>query len=277
MCASGNDFIVINNMNQDIHIDPLVVKKWCDRKRGIGADGVLVLEPSSHASFKMRIINADGSEAEMCGNGARCISLYAYLKGIAASVMRFETLAGIINAEVIEGQIRIQLTQPTNIQLNMKIDDCPTLLHYINTGVPHAVLLVDAVETTDVVTIGRKLRYSSAFQPAGTNVNFVEIVDGSHIVGSTGFQPVCRQDACTTFIKVRTYERGVEDETLACGTGSSASACICTLLGMVSSPVRVITKGGEVLTIYIEQDGDNITRLFLEGEARVVFEGRISP
>ncbi|MFH1859580.1 MAG: diaminopimelate epimerase [bacterium] len=257
MCASGNDFIVINNMGQDICVDPFVVKKWCDRKRGIGADGVLVLETSSHAPFKMRIINADGSEAEMCGNGARCIALYAYLKGIADRVMSFETLAGIINAEVNEKQVKIRLTQPTNIQLNIKIDDYPTVC-YINTGVPHAVLLVDDVDATDVVTLGRKLRYHQAFQPAGTNVNFVEVADSSHI-------------------KVRTYERGVEDETLACGTGSSASVCICTLLGMVSSPARVITKGGEILTIYIEQDGGNITSLFLEGEASVVFEGKISP
>jgi len=256
MCASGNDFIVINNMEQCIHIDSLLVRKWCDRKRGIGADGVLVLESSSHALFKMRIINADGSEAEMCGNGARCIASYAYLKGIAARVMRFETLAGMINAEVADEQIKIQLTQPTDIRLNMKIDDYPSI-HHINTGVPHTVLLVDNVDAIDVVSFGRKLRYHPAFQPAGTNVNFVEIVDNSHI-------------------KVRTYERGVEDETLACGTGSSASACICLILGMVSSPVRVTTKGGEVLIIYLEQDEGNITSLFLKGEAQVIFEGGIS-
>ncbi|MDI6781998.1 MAG: diaminopimelate epimerase [bacterium] len=263
MCASGNDFIVINNMEQDINLDSSMVKKWCDRKRGIGADGVLMMEPSFSsfsssssssfslsASFKMRIINADGSEAEMCGNGARCIAMYAYLQGIADRVMRFETLSGIINAEVCEGQIKIQLTQPANIQLNMKIDDYP-LLHFINTGVPHAVFLVDDVNAVDVVTLGRELRYHQAFEPAGTNVNFVEIIDGSRI-------------------KVRTYERGVEDETLACGTGSSASACICSLLGMVSPPVRVITRGGEVLTIYIEQDD-----IFLEGEASVIFEGKM--
>lgn len=251
MCASGNDFIVINNMKQDICINPPIARRWCDRKRGIGADGVLVLETSVQASFKMRIINADGSEAEMCGNGARCIAMYAYLNGIAARIMRFETLAGMINAEVTGEQIKIQLTQPTNIQLNMKIDDCQTV-HYINTGVPHAVLLVDDVDNIDVITLGKKLRYHQAFQPAGTNVNFVEIIDRAHI-------------------KVRTYERGVEDETLACGTGSSASACICTLLGMVSSPVKVITKGKEILTIYIEQDN-----IFLEGEAGIIFEGRIT-
>ncbi len=249
MCASGNDFIVINNMKQDIPIDPSMVKKWCDRKRGIGADGVLVLESSLSALFKMRIINADGSEAEMCGNGARCIAMYAYLKGITGKVLKFETLSGIINAEIGEGQVKIQLTKASNIQLNMKIDNYP-IVHSINTGVPHAVLLVDDVEAIDVVTTGREIRYHQAFKPAGTNVNFVEIIDGAHI-------------------KVRTYERGVEDETLACGTGSSASACICALLGMVSSPVRVITRGGEILTIYIEQDD-----IFLEGEASIVFEGK---
>ncbi|MBA4322596.1 MAG: diaminopimelate epimerase, partial [Odoribacter sp.] len=111
MCASGNDFVVINNMELGIHIDSSLARRWCDRKRGIGADGVLVLEPSSHASFKMRIINADGSEAEMCGNGARCIASYAYLKGITDRTMRFETLAGMINAEVADKQIKLQLTQ----------------------------------------------------------------------------------------------------------------------------------------------------------------------
>ncbi|MBI4753486.1 diaminopimelate epimerase [Candidatus Desantisbacteria bacterium] len=256
MCASGNDFIVINNMDHGIRIDPSIVRRWCDRKRGIGADGVLVLEPSSHASFKMRIINADGSEAEMCGNGARCIARYAYLKGITDRIMSFETLAGMINAEVIGEQIKIQLTRPTDIRLNMKIDDYPSV-HQINTGVPHAVLLVDAVDAIDVVSLGRAIRYHQAFQPAGTNVNFVEVIDES-------------------YIKVRTYERGVEDETLACGTGSSASACICSILSKVSSPVRVITKGGEVLTIYLKQAEGNITSLFLEGEANVIFEGGIS-
>ncbi|MEK7275402.1 MAG: diaminopimelate epimerase [Candidatus Desantisbacteria bacterium] len=250
MCASGNDFIVINNMNKDINIDQSMVKKWCDRKRGIGADGFLVLETSLSASFKMRIINADGSEAEMCGNGARCMAMYAYLKGIAARVMKFETLAGMINAEVTEEQIKVQLTGMADYKPDIKIKDYPPV-HFINTGVPHAVLLVDNVDDADVVTTGHELRYHQAFQPAGTNVDFVEIVDGS-------------------LIKVRTYERGVEDETLACGTGSAASACICTLLGMVSPPVRVITKGGEVLTIYIEQDD-----IFLEGKASIIFEGQM--
>ncbi|MEK7273904.1 MAG: diaminopimelate epimerase [Candidatus Desantisbacteria bacterium] len=250
MCASGNDFMVINNMDEGINIDPFMVKKWCDRKRGIGADGVLVLEPSLSASFKMRIINADGSEAEMCGNGARCIALYAYLKGIAAKVMKFETLSGMINAEVTEGQIKVRLTGMTDYKPDIKIKSYPTV-YFINTGVPHAVLLVDNVDAANVVIAGHELRYHQAFQPAGTNVNFVEVVDKS-------------------LIKVRTYERGVEDETLACGTGSAASACICTLLGMVSPPVRVITKGGEVLTIYIEQDD-----IFLEGEAGIIFEGQL--
>ncbi|MFH1097852.1 MAG: diaminopimelate epimerase [Candidatus Desantisbacteria bacterium] len=255
MCASGNDFVVINNKEMGIVIDPSIAKRWCDRKRGIGADGVLVISPSSLALFKMRIINADGSEAEMCGNGARCIAKYAYLKGIADRMMNFETLAGMINAEVSDEQTRIQLTQPTNIQLDMKIDDYPPI-HHINTGVPHAVLLVDDVDAIDVVSLGRAIRYHPAFQPAGTNVNFVEVIDNSHI-------------------KVRTYERGVEDETLACGTGSSASACICEILSMTSSPVQVTTKGGEVLTICLERDGDNITSLFLEGEATIIFEGGI--
>ncbi len=253
MCASGNDFIVINNMEQGIHVDPSMVKKWCDRKRGIGADGVLVLEPSLSASFKMRIINADGSEAEMCGNGARCIAAYAYLQGIAAKVMKFETLAGMINAEITEGQIKIQLTGMADYKPDIKISGYPPV-HFINTGVPHVVLLIDNVDTADaadVVAIGRELRYHQKFQPAGTNVNFVEVVNRS-------------------LIKVRTYERGVEDETLACGTGSAASACVCSLLGMVSSPARVITKGGEVLTIYIEQDD-----IFLEGEASIIFEGKM--
>ncbi len=250
MCASGNDFIVINNMEEDINIDPFMVKKWCDRKRGIGADGILVLEPSISASFKMRIINADGSEAEMCGNGARCMAMYAYLKDIAARVMKFETLAGMINADVAEGQIKVQLTGMADYKLGIKIEGYPPV-NFINTGVPHVVLLVDDIDAVDVVTAGRELRYHQAFQPDGTNVDFVEVVDRS-------------------LIKVRTYERGVEDETLACGTGSAASACICMLLGMVSPPVKVSTKGGEVLTIYIEQDD-----IFLEGEAGIIFEGKI--
>ena len=232
------------------------IRKVCTRKVSVGADGVILIEPSPRVNFKWRFFNSDGSEAEMCGNGGRCVARFAVLKGIAPAKLSFETLAGIIEAEVFGRQVKLQMVQPTGLKLNLEvpIDGQTHQLHFINTGVPHAAKLVDDAAAAAVKDLGRKIRFHGKFQPAGTNANFIQPVDRKHL-------------------KVRTYERGVEDETLACGTGAVASALIAAKIGLVDSPVEVQTTGGEILKIYFQLKGEEFDRVFLEGDTRLVYEG----
>jgi diaminopimelate epimerase len=260
MTGCGNDFIIIDNRRKILNVDKLedFVQKVCAHKLSAGADGVVLIEPSQKVNFKWRFFNSDGSVAEMCGNAARCVARFAVLKGIAPPKMAFETLAGIIEAEVAERQIKVLMVQPTGLKLeiNVPIDGESHQMHFINTGVPHAIEFVDKASSVAVKDLGKKIRFHAQFQPAGTNANFVQVVDRKHI-------------------KVRTYERGVEDETLACGTGAVASALIAAKTGFVDSPVEVQTSGGEILKIYFQAKGDGFDRVFLEGDARVVYEGEL--
>ena len=202
MVASGNDFIIteVRNLSE-------LARQICDRKYGIGADGLLQLEKSKKSDIRMRIFNADGSEAEMCGNGARCAALYLGKKKVS-----LETKAGIIKSEVNKDNVKIKLTEPKSIKLDIPIKLGSRILkaNFADTGVPHAVIFVEGLERIDVTGLGRAIRYHKQFSPKGANVNFVEIISKD-------------------LIKIRTYERGVEDETLACGTGSVASAIISSI------------------------------------------------
>lgn len=259
MVASGNDFIVIDN-RKGIFKNPVKqTASLCEFHTGVGADGVLLFENSRKADFKMRIINSDGSEAEACGNGFRCIALYAKEKMGYPAKFRFESLAGPIEAQVKGSRVKVQLVTPSGLREKCEIQVNGHRLHYsfINTGVPHTVILVEGLDKIDVDGLGRAIRYHKDFQPKGTNVNFVEIKGSRDI-------------------HVRTYERGVEKETLACGTGSTASAIISCLSGYTKPPVRVRTKGGEILTVDFKREGSKITNVTLEGEARFVFEGKLS-
>ncbi|MFH1562973.1 MAG: diaminopimelate epimerase [Nitrospirota bacterium] len=256
MVAGGNDFVVLDNRDGMIEVTAGWVRKICQRKLGIGADGMLIVERSKVADFKMRIINSDGSEAEMCGNGARCVAKFAQDKEIAGSLMKFETLSGIIDAMVTVQRVKVKLTDPINLTLNKKVQlkDTEITLHCLNTGVPHAVLITEKIENAPVVDWGREIRWHQDFASAGTNVDFIQIID-------------------TQTIKIRTYERGVEDETLACGTGSAASACIAAMLELTNPLVKMITIGGEILEIDFDRAGENITNLYLTGDVQVVYEG----
>ena len=260
MTGCGNDFIIIDNRRKILDAEKLgdFVRKVCAHKLSAGADGLVLIEPSDKANFKWRFFNSDGSVAEMCGNAARCVARFAVLKQIAPSKMTFETLAGIIEAEVAGRQIKVLMVPPVGLKLNIDvpIDGQSRQMHFINTGVPHAVQFVDQAATVAVKDFGKKIRFHAQFQPAGTNANFVQVVDRKHI-------------------KVRTYERGVEDETLACGTGAVASALIAGKKKFVDSPVEVQTSGGEILKIYFQARGDGFDRVFLEGDARVVYEGEL--
>ena len=260
MSGSGNDFIVIDNRRKILDADHPgdFIRKVCARKVSVGADGLILIEPSPRVNFRWRFFNSDGSEAEMCGNGGRCAARFAVLKGIAPPKLSFETLAGIIEGEVAGRQIKVLMVPPTGLKLNIDvpIDGQVHQMHFINTGVPHAIQFVDQASSVPVKDLGKKVRFHSQFQPAGTNANFVQVIDRKHI-------------------NCRTYERGVEDETLACGTGAVASALIAAKKGFVDSPVEVRTSGGEALKIYFQAKGEGFDRVFLEGDARVVYEGEL--
>ncbi|TAN62413.1 diaminopimelate epimerase [bacterium] len=262
--AGGNDFVVIkSSLRPPASGLRSLAKEICDRKFGAGADGLLVLEKSKRADVKMRIFNADGSEAEMCGNGARCAALYHSLRsrpsGRGALMLNIETKAGIIVAKVLGENVKIKLTEPRGYQpqVAVEINGRELKVYSINTGVPHAVIFVEGIEHIDVSNIGRQIRYYECFAPAGTNVDFVEAVDSDTI-------------------KVRTYERGVEDETLACGTGAAASAVVYGLQSDASgrkNKMNVITRGGETLKVYFDRDSDKISTVWLEGKVKITYSG----
>ncbi|MCD6169279.1 MAG: diaminopimelate epimerase [Candidatus Latescibacteria bacterium] len=259
MTGAGNDFIVFDNRDGKIPEDRSeFIRHICQRKFSVGADGVLMLENSDRAHFRMRYYNADGGEAEMCGNGGRCISRYAYIRKIAPKKMSFETLSGIHYAEVRGEDVKLRMQDPRELSLHLPIElnGQEISVNFVNTGVPHVVLFVDNVAAIDVKKLGKEIRYHKRFAPEGTNANFVQVINPDHI-------------------KIRTYERGVETETFACGTGTVAAAVVGTALGRVKSPVKATTKGGAVLRVYFEVSDKKIKNVFLEGDAKVVFEGTL--
>lgn len=267
MSGTGNDFILIDHREPFIAPEDMAdfAAKVCRRKFSAGADGLILIEDSSEADFQWRFFNADGSVAEMCGNGARCAARFAFLQGIAPAQMRFATLAGIIEASVSGKDVAVKMTDPVDLNMDQRItaEGKEYTVHSIDTGVPHAVLFVDDIDQTDVRILGSHIRHHEIFMPAGSNVNFVQR----------------RGDA----VKVRTYERGVEDETLACGTGAAASAIIAALLGQAVSPVDIITSGGDCLTILFdlkEAKGsgtdDTVSHVFLKGPAHIIYSGELN-
>ncbi|MFA5357144.1 MAG: diaminopimelate epimerase [Candidatus Omnitrophota bacterium] len=250
--ASGNDFVVIEKRHNPGIKDPRgLARKVCDRKFGIGADGLLLLEGSGSADIKMRIFNPDGSEAEMCGNGARASALF-----LGKSKSRLETRAGEVLSRVNGNNVRIKLTDPRGIKrgIPLKVNRRSLKADYIDTGVPHAVVFVEGLSGIDVDGIGRAIRNHRKFYPRGANVDFVEAL-GKLRAG------------------IRTYERGVEGETLACGTGTVASALIFALKTGSSGPVDLLTKSGEMLRVYFKRINNKFTDVWLEGKANIVYKG----
>ncbi len=260
MSGSGNDFILIDNRDGSLAVPDVVefVKAVCQRKVSVGADGLIIIEKSPRADFRWRFFNADGSEVDMCGNGGRCAARFAFLKGIAGKTMSFETGAGLIDAEVRDAVVKLRLTEPHTLKPEQRIvvEGESLVVGSINTGVPHVVHYVADLEGCDVFRMGRAIRYHEAYQPAGTNANFVTVIDRHTIA-------------------VRTYERGVEDETLACGTGSVASVLISAARGLVDSPVDVRVRSGEILKVHFAAAGERFTDVYLEGRVRVIYEGRL--
>ncbi len=260
MTGAGNDFVVIDNRALQHTLSTDEIGWLCDRHFGIGADGLLAVEPADEpsADFRMRYYNADGGEAEMCGNGARCFARFVQaLRRIDPQRVRFTTPAGIITAVYVGDDVRINLTAPTETRLHQRADFGwgEIAYHFMNTGVPHTVVYVPDAEQVDIVAQGRAIRQSPIF-PRGTNVNFVQVVDAGNLV-------------------VRTYERGVEDETLACGTGVVASALLSNLVHGHALPLRVKVRGGDVLAVDARRDGDVFDDVTLTGPATEVFAGEI--
>ena len=266
MNGAGNDFIIVDNRDLSLtkELDTDTIAALCDRHRGIGADGLLAVEPAQKgADFRFRYYNADGGEAEMCGNGARCFGRFtAHLGEIVLKKVTFETIVGTLAAEMIGEDVRIAMSEPKDLKLNTdaKLPDLDAPLHFVNTGVPHVVVFLEsanALDDFDVYNYGSAIRNHKAFAPAGTNANFAAVIAPDHI-------------------SIRTYERGVEDETLACGTGMVASALVHHLLTGAPSPIKVDVEGGDTLEIGFEKTGDqSFKNVTLTGPADFVFEGEI--
>jgi diaminopimelate epimerase len=259
MNGAGNDFVLLDNRSGHLRLNSDEIALLCDRHRGIGGDGVILLERAANgADFRMRYYNNDGGEAEMCGNGARCFARFANKIAGPFSEVSFETPAGIIRAKLTGEQVSVNLSTPHGFALNRKlhVQGEEFTVHLLNTGVPHVVIVVDDLEATPVHELGKNIRYHSEFRPKGTNVNFVkEIAPGK--------------------IAIRTYERGVEAETLACGTGVTASALIYSRLQSIDSPIRVRVKDGDWLEVTFASAGENFRDVELKGPADFAFEGSI--
>lgn len=260
MNGAGNDFVMLDNRDLSLALTDCQIAELCDRHRGIGADGLLLVEPATEGGdFKMRYYNADGGEAEMCGNGARCFGRFVnFLHDNKLDQIRFETLAGIISAEFDGDQVRINMSEPHSLQLqqSLLVEGETLEVPSVNTGVPHAVVFVDDLENTPIRKLGAALRFHTAFAPKGTNANFAkEIAPGQ--------------------IAIRTYERGVEDETLACGTGMVASALIYHELYDVAPPISVQVRGGDTLQVNFKKEGDRYVDVTLFGPADFAFKGSI--
>jgi len=262
MSGSGNDFILIDNRNNILPDIPLTdfIRNVCRRKMSAGADGIILIESAADLDFQWQFYNSDGSRAEMCGNGARCAARYAHLNGIAGSEMAFGTDAGPLQATVNGDRVRVRMTPPRDYRpvFNLTVGSQTVAMSAINTGVPHVVIAVDDIESVPVVELGRQIRRHPEFSPAGTNVNFT-----------------CTQGRGR--MAIRTYERGVEDETLACGTGAVAGALAHALQTGADSPVDMLTKSGGRLTIHYDISGDICRDVQMEGDARVIYSGNLDP
>jgi diaminopimelate epimerase len=260
MHGAGNDFVVINNLDGSLSLTTEQIAFLCDRRFGVGADGLLLLEQdrSEDLDAVMVYYNADGSRAEMCGNGARCFISFALANKLGLNGrLKFRTDAGNMEGIAEHGNFTVQMTPALDTKLNQAISlkAGEAVVHYSDTGVPHVVKIVDDVQAVDIKAEGSELRFHEAFQPRGANVNFAQIKDDH--------------------INVRTYERGVEDETLACGTGVTAVAILSHLVKGVEKPVSLIVASGDTLKVNFRVEGDTIDQVNLTGPAKVVYEGSI--
>lgn len=269
MSGAGNDFIVIDKKNNPFFsAEPELVKKLCKRRTGIGADGLITIQNDSEYDFSMNYFNSDGTTGALCGNGARCIIKYAYItKRFNSNETKFlfndDIFTGIVHNK---SEIEFNLHSPKEIRRNfyIEINDQKLKVNYVNVGTPHVVIKIsdipnelgnnsDDIEKIPVNKLGRKIRYHQYFAPEGVNVNFIDVKNGS--------------------LLIRTYERGVEDETLSCGTGAVSSAIIASLNEGINPPVKLLTKSEEYLIVNFESNNDEFNKLSLTGNASVIYNG----
>ncbi|MEX2117133.1 MAG: diaminopimelate epimerase [Bacteroidota bacterium] len=264
MTGAGNDFVVMDNRDGRIRDASALARAVCERHFGIGADGLLLLENSDAADFRMMYYNADGSYGGMCGNGGRCIAHFAYANGIAGVEQTFEALDSVYRASVNGQIVELSMKQPSKIRTDIMLRTSAGAIgcNFVDTGSPHVVILLgeDApgkpgLSSIDVVRVGREIRQHPEFAPEGTNVNFVKVTGANQL-------------------RIRTYERGVEEETLACGTGSVAAALVASELGLTTGPVTVQVKSDIKLRVDFQKDDAGVYNgVKLTGPAVSVFRG----
>lgn len=259
MHGAGNDFILIDAVKAPLSPTRKDIAAWCQRHKGIGADGlILLLPPQSGGDFRMQFFNPDGGEADMCGNGARCAARLAYDLKLATESMTIETAAGHVQATMLaDARVRLQLPQPKACQLiaSLTLDSGASIAYsFADTGVPHAIIECESLDDLDIRSVGRAIRTHAAFAPAGTNVDFITVTGPDSL-------------------RIRTYERGVEDETLACGTGIAAAAVTAVRSGRVHAPVTIETAGGDLL--HVDVPDNKNAPLLLSGPAVHVFKSTI--
>ncbi len=260
MHGAGNDFVLVDDRALTF---PVGDRAWlaglAARRTGVGCEGIILIQPSAQADFRMRFINPDGGEVDMCGNGARCVARLAVELGAAPARLTIETNAGLLSATVEGERVRLRLTEPHDWRLNgtLEAEGATFAYGFVNSGVPHVVIETQDLAAVDVCRFGRAIRRHAAFQPAGTNVNFVQV---------TG----------PAALRVRTYERGVEAETLACGTGLAAAALVMARLGRVRLPVELVPASGDRLSVAARAVGPTFTDVTLTGPAAHVFRGTLT-
>ena len=254
LSGAGNDFIVIDNRSRSIHLSPLQIQKLCTRRTGIGADGLILIEPSAAYSFSMQYHNADGFPGSMCGNGGRCALYFASTIGIPAAsgnTYTFEANGNRYDGWVLGAErVKLKMLPPRDFRDNLALEGW--CCYAVNTGSPHAIIYTSNLDAVNVHEIGKSIRHKTDIFPGGTNVNFIEITSPHSLT-------------------LRTFERGVEEETLACGTGAVASAIMSYRLGKISSTiVQVTVKSGDILEVQFSEDMQD---LFLAGPAKIIYEG----
>lgn len=259
MHGAANDFILVDDRQLTF---PSADKEWlasvAARRTGVGCEGIILIQPSAQADFRMRFFNPDGSEVDMCGNGARCVARLAYDIGVAPARMRFETEAGMISAEMVGDRVRLGMTAPKDWKLNatLVLADGTRSYGFVNSGVPHVVMEADDLDKVDVARVGAAIRYHQDFAPKGTNANFIKVTGPDSL-------------------RIRTYERGVEAETLACGTGMVAAGLVAGRMGRVKPPVKITCASGDVIEVNYKLAGETAVDVTMLGPAAYVFTGQL--
>lgn len=257
--GAGNDFILVDDRSNVFPCSPAkVVRTLCHRRFGIGADGLILLQSSAKADFRMRIFNSDGNEPSMCGNGIRCLLQFIRSLGFREDAYRIETMHSVLLCRFIGERISVAMGKPQVLHWGIKVPLCggEETMYVVHTGVPHAVLFVEDLENAEVFKKGKEIRHHPAFAPEGVNVNFAKLGDSGNVL-------------------IRTYERGVEDETLACGTGAAASAVAAMELYALGCPIRVKTASGDEIEVNITESVSGGKEIEILGKATFVYEGQI--